>query len=508
MNIFLLTLSAFAEPSSVDARGYWVADTITQLHRSPRILYPTAPVGYDIGLMMDYADQPLIEALPGEDIPIVQGMFSQHLYGGTSLSGVRIDASLPMTSYAVDVGGPYSALGDLRLGVMLPLLDIEEGWPGMALQVVSWLPTGNEARWSGSVDPATGAVLSIAQDLTKNWGWAANAGARISSGYPIRNTQSGSGYIAGVELHHQLKDNIVLGLEGVSQGASGFQNVPLELGARMRFEPQTRPGQMVTFGLSKGVLDGVGSSAFRIQLGLSYSPRKPKEIELTPIVVPVFLYQDNWKGPTQVQLAELVDDQILIREPIFFMEGQSQILEDSSRVLQDVVDILNENLELEIIIEGHTNERGTPRYNQSLSAARANEVMKWFIKEGIDPNRLESRGLGESYSIVKRFHPDSMVYNRRVEFRVRSSIPEPDAMPSELRGEISAKRTENETSKGSESPESTPSETSSDPTTEDPRNGGEETENNQTESVEPLAQPPEDSQAPPPENPNQKNEND
>lgn len=500
MNFFLLTLSAFAEPSAVDARGYWVADTITQLHRSPRILYPTAPVGYDIGLMMDYADQPLIEALPDEDIPIVQGMFSQHLYGGTTLSGVRIDAALPMTSYAVDVGGPYSALGDLRLGVMLPLLDIEEGWPGMALQVVSWLPTGNEDRWSGSVDPATGAVLSIAQDLKGNWGWAANAGARISSGYPIRNIQSGSGYIAGVELHHQLKDNIVLGLEGVSQGASGFQNVPLELGARMRFEPETRPGQMLSFGLSKGVLDGVGSSAFRIQLGLSYSPRKPKVIELTPIVVPVFLYQDNWKGPTQVQLAELVDDQILIREPIFFMEGQSQILEDSYKVLQDIVRILNENPDLEIIIEGHTNERGTPRYNQSLSASRANEVMEWFIKEDIEANRLESRGLGESYSIVKKFHPDSMVYNRRVEFRVRSSIPEPDAMPSELRGEISAKRSENETLKESDPSPSLPSESSGEPPLDEVSNEGEEPESSPAETVDPLTQPP--------EKPSQKNEND
>ena len=38
-----------------------------------------------------------------------------------SFSGIRLDAALPMASYAVDLGGPYSSLGDMRLGAMMPL---------------------------------------------------------------------------------------------------------------------------------------------------------------------------------------------------------------------------------------------------------------------------------------------------------------------------------------------------------------------------------------------------
>ena len=53
--ILLFAQLALAEPTAIDSRGYWVSDTVSQVHRSPRLLYPTAPKGYDIGLMLDYA---------------------------------------------------------------------------------------------------------------------------------------------------------------------------------------------------------------------------------------------------------------------------------------------------------------------------------------------------------------------------------------------------------------------------------------------------------------------
>ena len=438
--ILLFAQLALAEPTAIDSRGYWVADTVSQVHRSPRLLYPTAPKGYDIGLMLDYASNPLVEELPDGDEAIVKGMFSQHLYGGMSFSGIRLDASLPMASYAVDLGGPYSALGDMRLGAMMPLMDMKEGWPGMAVQAVAWLPTGNEQRWSGSQDPASGAVLSLAQDFSSSWGWSANAGARISSGYVVRNAQSGSGYMGGVEIHHSINPRMVVGFEAISQSTAGFSQVPIELGARMRMQPAQRSEQILTFGIAKGITDGVGSSAVRLEFGLSYAPRKKQVIEMKPVVVPVFLIQEEWEGPTETRLAELVSDQILIREPIFFAEGQSTILSGSETVLQDVYQVILENPDIDIIVEGHTNDRGGTRYNQNLSERRAKAVVKWLVDAGVEQNRLEHRGLGETYSIVETGNPEAMIYNRRVEFHVRPSLPEIDALPVELRGEVSAKK--------------------------------------------------------------------
>ena len=97
-----------------------------------------------------------------------------------SFSGIRLDAALPMASYAVDLGGPYSSLGDMRLGAMMPLMDMKEGWPGMAVQAVAWLPTGDEERWSGSQDQPVVLFLVLLKRISSYWGWSANAGARIA----------------------------------------------------------------------------------------------------------------------------------------------------------------------------------------------------------------------------------------------------------------------------------------------------------------------------------------
>ena len=468
--ILLLGQLALAEPTAIDARGYWVSDTVSQIHRSPRILYPTAPKGYDIGLMLDYASSPLVEALPDGDAAIVKGMFSQHLYGGMSFSGIRLDAALPMASYAVDLGGPYSSLGDMRLGAMMPLMDMKEGWPGMAVQAVAWLPTGDEARWSGSQDPASGAVLSLAQDISSSWGWSANAGARISSGYLVRNAQSGSGYIGGVEVHHSINSRAVIGVEAVSQSTAGFSQIPVELGARMRVQPAQRSEQTLTFGVAKGITDGVGSSAVRFEFGLSYAPRKKQTLDMKPVVVPVFLIQEEWEGPSETRLAELVSDQILIREPIFFAEGQSKILSGSERVLQDVYQVIVENPDIDIIVEGHTNDRGGARYNQTLSERRAKAVVRWLVDAGVEQSRLEHRGHGETYSIVETGNPDAMIFNRRVEFHVRPSLPEIDALPVELRGEVSAKKQQLDANKSEETEQGDVSE----PADNDDSSSGEE----------------------------------
>ena len=89
--------------------------------------------------------------------------------------------------------------------------------------------TNRNERWSGSQDPASGAVLSLAQDFSSSWGWSANAGARISSGYVVRNAQSGSGYMGGVEIHHSINPGMVVGFEAM-QSTAGFYKFPLNSG--------------------------------------------------------------------------------------------------------------------------------------------------------------------------------------------------------------------------------------------------------------------------------------
>ena len=64
----------------------------------------------------------------------------------------------------------------------------------------------------------------------------------------------------------------------------------------MRVQPAQRSEQTLTFGVAKGIIDGVGSSAVRFEFGLSYAPRKKQSLDMKPVVVPYSLIQEEW-GP-------------------------------------------------------------------------------------------------------------------------------------------------------------------------------------------------------------------
>jgi OOP family OmpA-OmpF porin len=80
------------------------------------------------------------------------------------------------------------------------------------------------------------------------------------------------------------------------------------------------------------------------------------------------------------------------------------------------VAILQANPDLRVRIDGHTDSRGSDAYNQALSERRANAVRQFFIENGIDGSRLQSRGFGESQPEVPNDTPENMLKNRRVEF--------------------------------------------------------------------------------------------
>jgi OOP family OmpA-OmpF porin len=90
--------------------------------------------------------------------------------------------------------------------------------------------------------------------------------------------------------------------------------------------------------------------------------------------------------------------------------GDAELLESRG------VAILKANPDLRVRVDGHTDSRGTDAYNQALSERRAEAVRKFFIEHGIDGNRLESRGFGESQPAAPNDTPENLAKNRRVEF--------------------------------------------------------------------------------------------
>ncbi|MEO1397406.1 MAG: OmpA family protein [Pseudomonadota bacterium] len=71
-----------------------------------------------------------------------------------------------------------------------------------------------------------------------------------------------------------------------------------------------------------------------------------------------------------------------------------------------------------IEIGGHTDSRGSETYNQQLSEARAQAVLRYFADKGIDTSNLSSAGYGETQPIASNSSRLSRAQNRRIEFKV------------------------------------------------------------------------------------------
>ena len=104
--------------------------------------------------------------------------------------------------------------------------------------------------------------------------------------------------------------------------------------------------------------------------------------------------------------------------PIEFAYNSSQISPTSTPFLAEIGKMLSlpEFSTKRLIIEGHTDAKGSEDYNRYLSKMRA-EAIKNYLADNyqIQPNRLIVTGLGES-DPLPNFDPNDAV-NRRVQFR-------------------------------------------------------------------------------------------
>ena len=78
-------------------------------------------------------------------------------------------------------------------------------------------------------------------------------------------------------------------------------------------------------------------------------------------------------------------------------------------------DLLAETKALKVSIEGHTDNIGDKKANQTLSQKRAEAVMKVIASKGIDAKRLKAAGRGDSIPVADNRIEEGRALNRRVE---------------------------------------------------------------------------------------------
>jgi outer membrane protein OmpA-like peptidoglycan-associated protein len=123
---------------------------------------------------------------------------------------------------------------------------------------------------------------------------------------------------------------------------------------------------------------------------------------------------------TQRQLAELQAKQtergmVLTLGDVLFDTGAATLKPGAGAVLDRVAGFLNENEGTKVMIEGHTDARGSEDYNQQLSERRAQAVADGLAFRGIDRGRVEAVGRGEALPVANNETAAGQQQNRRVE---------------------------------------------------------------------------------------------
>ncbi|PCI88462.1 MAG: cell envelope biogenesis protein OmpA [Hyphomicrobiales bacterium] len=140
----------------------------------------------------------------------------------------------------------------------------------------------------------------------------------------------------------------------------------------------------------------------------------------------VGLYMDNQEKELRAELdnsgvlVTRVNDKIIINLPsnISFGSGEFAVKSEFYPALNAIAKVLAKYDKTILDVNGHTDNVGDAKFNQTLSEKRALNVANYVATSGIDQRRVRIRGFGESIPIANNATEAGRAANRRVEIAI------------------------------------------------------------------------------------------
>ncbi len=107
----------------------------------------------------------------------------------------------------------------------------------------------------------------------------------------------------------------------------------------------------------------------------------------------------------------------MILKGITFATGKADITPESENTLRKTLKTLQSYPDITVEIAGYTDNVGSESSNQRLSERRAKSVRDWLVREGVNPDRIQAVGYGESNPVATNSTPEGRQENRRIEFK-------------------------------------------------------------------------------------------
>ena len=108
-----------------------------------------------------------------------------------------------------------------------------------------------------------------------------------------------------------------------------------------------------------------------------------------------------------------------VYEDIYFKKGSYRLQPEAREILKRKAEFLKKYPQVSVIIEGHTDERGSKETNIAFGDRRAGEVKSFLIREGIERQRLIPVSYGKERPIDTGKTEKDRAKNRRVHFVIQ-----------------------------------------------------------------------------------------
>jgi len=129
--------------------------------------------------------------------------------------------------------------------------------------------------------------------------------------------------------------------------------------------------------------------------------------------------EQNIPGATVERVGEGI--QVTFASGLLFGFDSDVVRGDARSNLNELSRSLDKYDDSNLLIVGHTDAVGRESYNQDLSERRAESAANYLISQGVDRNRIDTRGLGETEPVASNETDSGRSRNRRVEVAIYAS---------------------------------------------------------------------------------------
>lgn len=126
-----------------------------------------------------------------------------------------------------------------------------------------------------------------------------------------------------------------------------------------------------------------------------------------------------------------ISKEAMVMKNIYYEYGKYKLTKEQRLAIDSsIISLMKQAPEIVIELSSHTDNQGSEDFNLKLSQKRADEIVDYMKKQGIESNRISGKGYGYSVPVAKNSNedgsdnPDGRAKNRRTEFKIVGSVQE------------------------------------------------------------------------------------